>query len=200
MTAVSCSSCLGSASGLNIIPTADVLAPGHISLETESVGAGRLWGDGCDTFSLLQVGFPGSIEAGVDRCTDGSVIAFNAKLRLLSESPRGPALAIGVQSLAKATIAQPYIVLTKPVGGLRVHVGTIRLERSWEAMAGLDCGLGKLLTLQIDHTSGPGNSTSYGVAISLPHSLSLTLATSRGNSSSAGNGHIINLAWSARVR
>ena len=68
-----CGQALAAPSRLNIIPTADVLDRGVISLETESAGAGRLWGADCDRFALFQTGIGNGIELGVDRCLDDPV-------------------------------------------------------------------------------------------------------------------------------
>ncbi|MCL5105190.1 MAG: YjbH domain-containing protein [Armatimonadetes bacterium] len=187
----------GAPSGLNVIPTADVLDKGIASVEMESDGIGRPWGGGCDRFALLQAGIGRGVELGVDRCLDDSDTWVNFKWRARGESGSLPAIALGLQTISEGDRPQPYIATTKSLGLTRLHVGAVDVDGVTRWMLGIDRPLCKLVTFQADNTSGDENSSTYGVAINLSNSLSLTLARSIGNTADTGNGHIINLAWSA---
>lgn len=183
-------------SGLNVIPTADVLDKGDVSLEIESDGRGRPWGDDCDSFSLLQFGVGNGVELGVDQCLNNPDTWINIKWRVCDESGRLPALALGVQGISYDELAQPYIAVLKSIGDTRFHMGAMKIDHKTRLVFGLDRPLGSRVTFQADYTSGDENSTTYGIAVSLSNSLSLTLVRSLGNAVETGNGHIINLAWS----
>lgn len=187
-------------SGLNVIPTADVLDKETISLEMESAGNGRLWEDGCDRFALLQIGVGNGLELGVDRCINDPDSWINVKWRARDESGGLPALAFGVQGISDDELAQPYIALLKSIGNTRLYTGAIMIDRKTRWMFGLDRPLGSRVTFQADYTSGDDNSITYGIAVSLSKSLSLTLARSSGNSDETGNSHVVNLAWSKSLR
>ncbi|MHB1455630.1 MAG: hypothetical protein ACYC0V_01815 [Armatimonadota bacterium] len=187
-------------SGLNVIPTADVLDKGVTSLEIESAGNGRPFGDECDSFSLVQIGVGSGIELGVDRCLDDPDTWLNIKWRVRDESDRLPSLAFGIQGIGENGLAQPYIAALKSVGDTRVHTGLIVIDRKTRWTFGLDRPVGSHVTFQADYTSGDENSITYGIAASLSNSLSLTLAKSVGNAGETGNGHIINLAWSTSIK
>ncbi|MHB9035506.1 MAG: hypothetical protein ACYC64_02485 [Armatimonadota bacterium] len=187
-------------SGLNVIPTADVLGKGVMSLETESDGNGRPWGDDCDRFALLQFGVGNGIEMGADQCLNDSNAWINFKWRVRNESNGSPAVALGTQAIADNGRPQPYVVTTKSLGKLRLHTGVIDIDRKFRWMLGMDHPLGGRIAFQADYISGNENSMTYGVAVSLSNSLSLTLAKSVPNGTDTGNGHVVNLAWTMPLK
>lgn len=191
---------LGAPSGLNVMPTADVLDEGVVSLETESDGNARPWGDDCDRFALLQFGVGNGIELGVDRCLNDPNTWVNFKWRVRNESAGSPAVALGTQAVTDNGRPQPYAVTTKSLGRMRVHAGIIDIDHELRWMFGLDRPLGSRVTLQADYISGDENSMTYGVAVSLSNSLSLTLGRTVGKSTETGNGHVFNLAWSTSLK
>lgn len=190
----------GAPSGLNIIPTADVLDKGVASVEIESDGIGRPWGGDCDRFALLQVGIGWEVELGVDRCLDDPDTWVNFKWRARGESGSLPAIALGLQAISKGERPQPYIATTKSLGATRLHAGAVDVSRRLRWMFGIDRPLCGLVTFQADYVSGDENSSTYGIAINLSNSLSLTLARSIGNTADTGNGHIVNLAWTTSLK
>lgn len=190
-------SALCAPSGLNVIPTADVLDQGGISLEAESAGSGRPWSDNCDQFALLQVGVGKGLEIGLDRCLNDSGSWLNVKWQAHQERSGAPGLAFGVQSISAGDKAQPYVVAMRSFGATRIHAGAARMGGRPRWMLGVDRPLGHRVTLQADYISGDENALTYGVAAALTRHLSLTVALSAGNSADAGKGSIINLAWSA---
>lgn len=185
-----CCQALAAPSGLNVIPTADVLDRGVLSLETESAGAGRPWSDGCDQYNLLQIGLGNGVEFGIDRCVDSSSVWLNAKWQVAKDPA---AAAIGIQGAGEK--AQPYLVVSKESPLARVHGGFIGMEGRWRWMLGLDKALGDRIALQADYVSGRENSLSLGMALTLNRTLAVTFARSLANSGQSGSGHIINLAW-----
>jgi hypothetical protein len=161
--------------GLNLMPTADLLAAEEAVSEFEVDGA-RLFDSECSQWALLQVGVSDRVEVGVDRCFDGEKDTFgNAKL-LLAREGRGPAVALGVQNVAPGAQAQPYLSLAKDVGRARLHLGAIRLDGRVEAMAGIERGIGDRLTLLLDHVTGDGAATGVGLSVNVAPGLSLTAA------------------------
>jgi len=188
-------SAYGAPSGLNTIPTADVLDDGAISLEIESSGTGRPWGDDYDHFSLIQLGFQGGVEMGVDMCLTDSSAWLNAKWRLCDESTHIPAIAVGVQSVSDKGRAQPYLIVLRSLGKARVHGGFLRDDGGTRWMAGLDTTLAGMVTFQTDYISGEEDSLTYGIAVPLSRQVSVTLVNSIGNLAGE-HGHAINVAWS----
>lgn len=196
MSAAVSLSAWGAPSGLNVIPTADVLDRGTVSLEFETAGPGLPWDSGCDDFLLFQIGAGNGVELGVDRCLNDPESWINVKWRVLDESDGRPALALGVQGIGYDDVAQPYVVALKTFGDTRLHTGLLAIDGKTRWMLGADHPLSRQVVLQADYTSGDENSTTFGIAFAVSDSLSLTVARSVGNSAETGNGYIVNLAWS----
>lgn len=191
---------LAAPSGLNVMPTADVLDRWTVSIEAESSGTGTPWGDGCESFALLQVGLGGGVEIGFDHCTSDPNQWLNVKWRVVDEAGEHPALAIGTQALDGTGRPQPFAVATKTLGGLRAHLGGVGIERKTRLMFGLDHSISDSLTLQADFISGDENTISYGASVLLTDSLWLTVARSVGNSAETGRGYIVNAALTLPIR
>lgn len=187
-------------SGLNVIPTADVLDEGVMSLETESDGTGNPWGDGCSDFALLEFGVGHGIELGVDKCTSDDGSWLNFKWCVCDETRLLPAIALGTQAISDGGHPQPFAVATKSQGRMRIHAGVIDMDNNTRLMLGLDHPIGNRLTFQTDYISGSENMATYGMTVNLSNSMSLTLARSLGNSVDAGNGYIVNIAWSKAMK
>lgn len=186
-------------SGLNVIPTTDVLGNREISLEAESDGRGQPWGDDCTRLLLFQIGLGNGFEAGIDHCLDDPELWLNVKWRLQDESTGRPAVACGIQGISNNESAQPYLAIHKSVGSVRLHTGLIVIDRKTRWMGGIDRPLGNRITLQADYINGSENAFTYGVGISLSKNLSLTLGRAVGNSEEIGNGYIVNLACSLHL-
>lgn len=195
-----CLPAVGAPSGLNMIPTADVLDRGAMSLETESDGTGRPWSDDCDSFALFQFGVGGGVELGVDSCTNHPDAWVNCKWRIRSESSRLPAVALGVQALNYDGHTEPYAVATKTVARARFHAGLIGIESRASWMIGIDHPLSERVAFQADCIDGKQYMTALGIAIDLTDSLSLTLAKTLGHTDGTGDGHVVNLAWTATLK
>ncbi len=195
-----CVSATAAPSGLNVIPTADILDKGVMSLEFESAGSGTPWGGDCDNFALLQFGVGYGVELGFDHCTNHPDHWLNVKWRIRDESDTLPAIAIGTQSISVGDRHQPFAICTKCFGSLRGHAGFIGLDSKARWMAGVDHPLSIRFTVQADYISGHENTASFGIAATLTDNLSLTLARSLGNSADVDDGYIVNVSWSMAVR
>jgi hypothetical protein len=191
-----CMPAIGAPSGLNVIPTADILDSGVVSLETESTGTGSPWGGDCNSFTLLQFGMGYGIELGMDKCVNDSDSWINFKWRVRDEAGAFPAIAFGTQAISKGDRSQHFAVATKSFGKCRLHTGVIGIDRSIRWMLGANRPISGRLTFQTDYINGDENSSTFGVALALNGSLSLTVARSLGNSVDAGDGYIVNAAWS----
>ena len=185
-------------SGLNLIPTADILDPGALSLELESAGSGAVWGEEASHAQLLQVGLGYNLEVGLDHCLNAPDTWFNLKWRLWSASEEHGAVAVGIEALGSDGGAQPYVAACTGTGAHRFHAGAMHLDNRMRWMLGYDHPLSDWGVFQMDYISGAENAFSYGLAANLGSALSLTLAHVVGNSSATGNGHLVNLAWAAQ--
>lgn len=145
-------------SGLNVIPTADILPIGEISLEGEFTGERPLPSIAGEFALESQVGITPRLEAGIDLALGtgslGQYPLLNAKWLLLPESRRVPAVALGVQNITLEQSPQPYLILTRTLGKTRLHAGAIYISPSTVGMAGIDHLLSKRLLFQADYTGG----------------------------------------------
>lgn len=182
-------------SGLNVIPTADILPPGSLSLEGETTGTRAPLASGGDRFALLQAGVTPRLEIGVDREV-GDVDQqplFNVKWLLLPDGSRAPALALGVQNVARGAQAETYLVATRSFGKPRLHLGALHSPDTVRLLAGVDVALGNRITFQADHTGGGDGLSSVGLALQLGPRASLTYALLF-PAGDAHTGHLLNLA------
>ncbi len=174
---------LAAPSGLNLIPTADLLAPGELALEYQNDGV-RLFDGDCNNWALVEIGLTDRFEAGVDRCFDGETGTYgNIKFLLQPESEHQPAISLGVQNLASGDMAQPFLAFAKQVNGTRLHAGAIRLEGEAEAMLGLEIGLTEPATLVLDHVTGADSASGIGLAVDLSERYSLFVSRILSNAS-----------------
>ncbi|MHB8995854.1 MAG: hypothetical protein ACYC63_11470 [Armatimonadota bacterium] len=185
-------------SGLNIVPTADILEPGVVSLETESIGAKTPWDSDAAVLFLLQIGLGNGWEAGLDHLLDGPHTRLNAKYRLCDETEGRPALALGLEAIGAEGGVQAYLTGTKTFGATRIHLGAFGVGGRNRAMLGLDRPLGRDVTFQADYVSGASNALTYGLAINLNDTVAITLARANANSAEVEDAYIVNLAWASR--
>lgn len=190
---------LCSPTGLNVIPTADVLERDTFRLDTPFSGGLRFGPDG-DMYVLLQVGAGNGMEVGIDqRVQDGRAESWlNAKWRLIEEDGTRPALAIGVQNLARNRDEEAYLVMSKSFKPARIHMGLIQAKDRSEAMLGLSRRLTPALALQADYVSGKENGLTAGVGIAVASNATLLVARSFPNDSSRDAEYMIKFGLSAR--
>jgi len=170
---------LCSPTGLNVIPTADVLEKDTYRLDTPFSGGMRFGPDG-DMYVLLQVGAGNGMEVGIDQRVDNgySESWLNAKWRIMEEDGIRPALAIGVQNISRKHEEEPYLVVSKSLKPARFHLGVMRVSGESQAMLGLDRRLGPSLAMQADYVSGRENGFSAGIGIEITKNATLLVARS----------------------
>ncbi len=195
--------CLGvgfcSPTGLNVIPTADVLDKDVFILETPCSGGLRFGPEG-DSYALLQIGVGKGMEIGLDqREMNGHIDAWlNAKWRCLEEDGVRPAVAIGVKNFSKDTKKQPYLVMSKSLKLGRLHAGIIKIEDVSRMMLGFDKTLNQKLAVQADYISGAENRFTAGFRMQIGKAATLWAARSFPNSSAGEPEYFIRLGWEAK--
>jgi len=151
-------------SGLTMIPTADVLASGELSVSLSGTSAPS--GENESFFLNTQYGFSDRFEAGIDidisKDADPRLYA-NAKYLLQGETDRWPALAVGFWGLAEDTDISLYLVGTRSFDALRAHAGLWHTDGQLDFMLGLDYAATDQITLLVDYISGDGNFASAGI-------------------------------------
>jgi len=140
--------------GLNIMPTADILATGQERVEYESNGSGKFYVPQGDLLYGTQTGFQG-FEGGIDNATSKTSI-YNLKWRLVKENVLLPSLAVGMQNVMMGQEPQSYAVVTKsigPNGMLRASVGLMHITGETLTMIGAQGSMGPLV-VKADTASG----------------------------------------------
>jgi hypothetical protein len=183
--------------GLNIIPTADVLDPGVVSLQTQSIGAGTPWASEAATAVLFEIGFGKGWEAGLDHPLDDPDTWGNIKYRLWEETKARPALAVGLEAIGADIGIQPYVTAYKSFGPTRVHFGAFGVGRANIGMLGLDRPLTDRLTFQGDYLSSRNDALTYGLVFDVSSTVSLTVARVQANSADVEDTWLVNAAWTS---
>jgi len=114
--------CLAIPTGLNMMPTAEVLEPGQSRLDYETPNSGKLNMPFGASILGTQNGSLFNIEAGIDNITDVGTV-YNFKWRFVNNKDAGVQVAVGAQNLAEH--AQYFGVLTKSFGRLQVSGGAM---------------------------------------------------------------------------
>lgn len=184
--------------GLNVVPTAETLEAGSVSVQWEMDSPG-LPGDRRSTPSLYtQVGITKRLEAGIDLYDvgDSSRGYANAKFSLLAEKDGMPALAAGAWNLAEGVTAQPYLVATSTFGITGIHLGTLRAGGKWEGMAGVGLSLGGGWRVQADGLTGTGGYATLGASYALANGWGVMLYRSRSRDRDARADFTgLNISW-----
>ncbi len=193
-----------SPTGLNIIPTADVLPVGVGDLELETSNVVVPYGDTPSDQMQTQFGVPlaepGSVEAGLDASLVGNGAWCNIKWRFYKDRDIRSAAAVGLQNVGTHDDPQPYLVGFKHITSTyRLHFGTIRNIHRLRAMLGIDGPIGNITTFMADYISGPGNFLTIGVNLMLPYDLQFNPALLIGNNRRAHTGYQICLSWQGKV-
>jgi len=110
--------------GLNLMPTADVLDAGVTRAEYEFNHSGKLYAAPDATVVGTQVGSFFAMEGGIDNVTDRGTL-YNLKWRPIADGRRGLRAALGAQNLGSDGTPQYYAVATKPMGRARLSAGVI---------------------------------------------------------------------------
>lgn len=155
--------------GLNAMPTANVLGMGQTRVTYIFDGSGLLYADEeTSTVFGTQSGLAFGLEAGVDD-VDGKGTVYNLKWRMIPEGFFSPAFALGVQNITSGERPQYYAVMTKSVLPMRVaqiSAGAMYDEnKDTIGMVGAGVYLGPL-TVKADHISGGDKErTSMGASL-----------------------------------
>lgn len=184
---------LAAPSGLNVIPTADILETGILDLEGEINGEKIVPGNQQGWGLLSQFGLTPRVELGADLVSDdeGERILLNVKWLIFPK----PALALGVQNVSHRQQMEPYLVATHPLGKTRLHAGLVT-GAGTGLLAGVDHLCSPRLVLQGDYMGGSEGSASLGVAwqVLVPVNLSYAFLFSTDERPSC----LLNLAFTLR--
>ncbi len=181
-------------SGLNVIPTADVVERGVLAVEFDMTGDPTAAFKAADSSTLLQYGLAKNVEVGYDVAGDGdeSSDVWNAKVRW---PVKKGAVALGIQNAGSGQKSQPYVVGYVEIGSSRVHSGLIRFEGQTRVMLGYDRPLSERVALLADYTTGSENAASLGLGFTLSDQYALTTAFLRNNSGSDRYSYDVLLSW-----
>ena len=114
--------CRAIPTGLNIMPTAEVLPSELVRVDYESSGSGKLFVPTGESVIGAQAGTFFGLETGFDTVS-GKGTVYNVKWRLPGTGR--PALAIGAQNIASEGVPQYYLVATRRLGRVAVSGGLI---------------------------------------------------------------------------
>jgi hypothetical protein len=184
---------------LNIIPTADVLDPGAVSLQAEVDGHPTPLASGATLLLLTQVGLPGGVELGVDvfNLNHDDTFFWNAKWQLRAENQRYPAVAIGATDIThQGETRQWYVAATRslPDDRTQLTVGHLYNDRH-RSMVGVSYSLADPWALYADWTSGPEAYATLGVSRTLAGGWCALLYGARNNTSRDDGFVGLNLSW-----
>lgn len=195
-----CANALASPTGLNIIPTADVLAHGEANIGIQLNGGPTSSGYQFFNQFQTQLGIGDNIEFGYDVSLGPVGGSFwNAKYLLFPELRRRPALAVGLLSNVGLFDNPLYITSFITDGQARIHAGLIQVDGTPRVMLGWELWHNELLMLQADYISGPRTYSSFGLVYNWPNGISINIAQQMGNSTSAANAYLVVLGWTGSV-
>ena len=159
-----------------VVPTPDTVQPGDLVVDFATQGR-SLTGSDCDRWLETEFGVAPRVEAGVDTCLRGDAATlFNAKWQCVEQSGKVPAIAVGIESAGRHSVAQPYLVLGR--GSSKGHwgVGLIGDGERLVEMLGGDYALTPTLSVLGDHVGGSAGTTSAGLSWQVSEQLNVTSA------------------------
>lgn len=192
MMAVWSTCAIAGPTGLNSIPTTDVVPLnnwiGNLQNSNTQFKSTAFYSAPM-MFEQTQFALSPKVEAGVDTAflqdRNTNAFVFNAKTVLQYEDDRRPNAAFGIANIANHLIPNFYITVSKTLNyaqeqkeryrahhrrnrkllGRRVHVGLISDARgTLEPFAGADLQLSESVVFQTDWINGSGNAITLGVA------------------------------------
>ena len=194
--------------GLNIVPTTDLVPPRQISISVQNANV-ALFGRHSlfhepQPVPQIELGLPWELEGGLDVVPADPPGEYrpqlNLKWRLLSEDYRRPALAVGAAQLGPGFTPAYFLVASRTINyekiqyqrfrahhrniklrGIRVHAGMMWSGDAWLGLLGADVEVDDHFVIYADWTSGAGNALSYGGAIVIDADDSITIALLHGN-------------------
>ena len=187
--------------GLNVIPTADVLEPKSFRIEFENDGCSRLFSAESERYWLLQAGIAPGLEVGVDAYyLEETSTMLNAKYAVLEESDSAPALAFGAFDIGEGGSPTYYLAAAKSFGRHRFHAGAIGNRRHSDPMAGYEFELDDSAWLLFDWIRGDENYLTAGVYVENKLGGGISLAFGFPNSGEGENMVLLNLSWTCSLR
>jgi hypothetical protein len=208
--------------GLNQIPTADVVPRSQLSLQlqngnTEVSGGGSVFREPQPVLQS-ECGLPWNVEAGLDVAPSDPPGEYrpelNVKWRPVPEDYRVPAAAIGVTQLGPGFTPNGFFVLSKTLNydaiqyqkfrahhrnrklrGIRVHAGVLRTGDAWEALVGSDVEVNDHFVIYADWISGASNAVSLGGVLVVDPHLSIQAALLRGNDQNRLSGVLASVTY-----
>lgn len=156
-------------SGLTLIPTAETVGPGVLSIEEQvdtSASPIRTESHIINT----QFGIGERFEAGVDFDLSDDVNArtlVNAKYVLVPHNGRALAFATGVYNINSSFRSIPYLTCCTHVRRADMHFGVMRTDSRNRWFAGLHRPLFGSVCLMADHISGEENASALGLECDL---------------------------------
>ena len=206
--------------GLNQIPTTDVVPAGQLSLQLQN-GNSAVSG-GASVFHQPQpvpqseYGLPQDIEAGLDVAPSDPPHDYrpllNLKWNARREDYRIPAVAVGAFQLGPGFTPNYFIALSKTLNydrihyqkfrahhrnrklrGIRMHAGILRTGDAWKALVGTDIEVNDHFVAYADWISGATNAVSVGGVFVIDQHLSLQASLLRANDEDRLSGVLLNI-------
>jgi len=209
--------------GLNQIPTTDVVPVNQLSLQLQN---GNSDVNGSDSVfhrpqpvPQSEYGLPWNIETGLDVAPadppqDNYRPVMNVKWSPVHEDYYIPAAGIGASQLGVGFTPNYFFVLSKTLNysaiqyqkfrahhrnrklhGIRVHTGILRTSNAWEALVGTDVELNDHFVLYSDWISGASNSVSLGGVLVINQHLSFQASLLRANDEDRLTGALANITY-----
>lgn len=162
-------------SGLTLIPTAETVGPGVLSIEGQvDTSTSPIRGE---TYILnTQHGIGERFEAGVDFDLSGDVdtrTLLNAKYVLSPHNGRPLSVAAGVFSIGANSRSVPYLTCCAHSRSADFHFGAMRTESNNRLFAGIHRSLGGRVCVMADHITGEENFSAIGLEYDLGRGMGL---------------------------
>ena len=179
------------ATGLVLIPTADVLPPLSIDIGIAS----QYTDNSLQTAFESQIGLAKGLEAGYDIgwVNAPQPAGFNVKKVLLWRDDDA-VLSLGLQNIGHNLTIQPYAVGRVPTYKGWFHAGIISIDSQVQPMLGYGRNLADDLELEADFIGGSENEGSIGLVYNR-NNLYITAAYLRLNSGPNRNGVYLSANW-----
>lgn len=185
--------------GLNVMPTADVLDAGALNIQLELTGETSPL-DGERAWALLtQLGLPGRVEVGVDleELQGDAQLLFDAKWQVIEESDISPAVALGLLDINRGSERGYYVAAARSIGDgtVRGHAGLLHTDAATAGMLGAEVEVAPCTVVMIDWITGPDGQTGLGVERALGAQYGLHLFFTADNATRGSSTSGVNLCW-----
>lgn len=176
-------------SGLNIIPTADIAAPGTVSCQLYQ-GGPLSKSTPATSYVFTQIGIARSMEFGYDSNTSDNTGVWNLKMAVAWHRTE-PVAAVGIQCLGAHSDSQLYAVGHKCLGLSRLHMGLIQSDNTVRPMLGFDRPINGRMIFMADYIAGSENSANAGLCYDLGGGANVCAAYTCNNSGSGRSGFYV---------